>query len=149
MPNWFYYDVNGKKRGPINSAQLRSLVESQVINGDTDIETEDGRKGKVKQVKGLFLTAQQNDFVSVSNNDKKREALRIIGFLGSLFLIIVLFGVFTGFLSEEQYEQDIVLQRIKLQILLEKVQFTLGIIADLVIIVGLPALVFRITPKNK
>lgn len=54
MPNWFYYDVNGKKRGPINSAQLKSLADSQVINRNTDIETEDGRRGKAGQVKGLF-----------------------------------------------------------------------------------------------
>ncbi len=58
MSNWFYYDVNGKKRGPINSAQLRSLAESQVINGDTDIETEDGRKVRAGKIKGLFPLAE-------------------------------------------------------------------------------------------
>lgn len=68
MPNWFYYDVNGKKRGPINSAQLKSLADSQVINRNINIETEDGRKGKAGQIKGLFPTGESYSVQSPSPN---------------------------------------------------------------------------------
>ena len=54
MANWFVYDANGNKHGPVDSARLKKLADTQKINRETIIETETGRKAKASQVKGLF-----------------------------------------------------------------------------------------------
>ena len=57
MPNWFVYDKNGVKRGPISSAQLKKLADTQKISRETIIENEAGRQAKAGKVKGLFTTS--------------------------------------------------------------------------------------------
>ena len=52
--NWFYYDEKNTKHGPVNNKELRKLAESGIISRSTDLETEDGKKGKAWQAKGLF-----------------------------------------------------------------------------------------------
>jgi hypothetical protein len=56
MPNFFYTDAIGRKQGPINDQQLKTLVSEGVIKSHTPLETEDGHKGRAGQVRGLFPT---------------------------------------------------------------------------------------------
>jgi hypothetical protein len=53
MANWFYYDDNEQKQGPIDDRQLTILVTNRTILPETLIETEDGRQTKARKVKGL------------------------------------------------------------------------------------------------
>ena len=62
MPYWFVYDKNGVKRGPISSAQLKTLVESGKINRDTVLETDSGHKGDAGQIRGLFPPTEPSPF---------------------------------------------------------------------------------------
>jgi hypothetical protein len=54
MANFYYYDNNGRKIGPINNAQLKALAVQGVIVPDTQLETDTGHTGKAGQIKGLF-----------------------------------------------------------------------------------------------
>lgn len=54
MPNWFVYDANGTKHGPISSAQLKALANSGKINREMIVENENGQKAKAGQLKGLI-----------------------------------------------------------------------------------------------
>ena len=56
MANWFVYDSQNIKRGPFTSAQLKAFADKGKINPNTAIETENGRKAKAGQVRGLFST---------------------------------------------------------------------------------------------
>ena len=60
MPNWFVYDKNGVKRGPISSAQLKKLADAQKISRETIIENEAGRQAKAGRIKGLFAVSVIN-----------------------------------------------------------------------------------------
>lgn len=74
MPNWFYYADNGEKTGPISSAQLKGLADSQKITPETVIEAEDGRRGRAGQMKGLFSarkTSQTEPTVSHPASDEQ------------------------------------------------------------------------------
>jgi hypothetical protein len=66
MANWFYYDDNGQKQGPIDNAQLKALAEQRVILPETLIETEDGRQGRAGKVKGLFPAAAASNSTAVA-----------------------------------------------------------------------------------
>ena len=60
MADWFYYDIQNSKIGPITSAQLKSLAAKGVINPDTVIETDTGRKSTAGKIQGLvFLPLTQ------------------------------------------------------------------------------------------
>lgn len=50
---WYYYDKDGKQ-GPIEESDLIFLVQSGVIVQGTIIETETGKQGLARDVKGLF-----------------------------------------------------------------------------------------------
>lgn len=54
MSNWFVYDNDGVKKGPVTSAQLKSLANSGKISKDTIIESANGHKGRAGQIKELF-----------------------------------------------------------------------------------------------
>ena len=75
MANWFVYDTNGNKSGPISSSQLKKLADTRRINRETIIETETGRKAKVAQVKGLF-TEKSNSGEAPSAPGKKTSSER-------------------------------------------------------------------------
>lgn len=53
MANWFYYDSNANKLGPINNAQLKILAANGTIRPDTIVEMEDGKSGRAGKIKGL------------------------------------------------------------------------------------------------
>ncbi|MBR5415256.1 MAG: NINE protein [Thermoguttaceae bacterium] len=75
MANWFVYDTNGNKSGPISSSQLKKLADTRRINRETIIETETGRKAKAAQVKGLF-TEKSNSGEAPSAPGKKTSSER-------------------------------------------------------------------------
>ncbi|GHT46135.1 hypothetical protein FACS189454_06790 [Planctomycetales bacterium] len=58
MANFFYYDANGQKQGPITQQELKSLVTQGLITPGTPLETESGHKGKAGQIKGLFPVSE-------------------------------------------------------------------------------------------
>ena len=60
MPDWFYYDQQGQKIGPITDPELRELIDRGLILPDTKLETDSGHTGKARQVPGLFPAAGQN-----------------------------------------------------------------------------------------
>ena len=53
MPNYFYTDANGQRRGPVNDQQLQSLVTQGIITAHTSLETDGGHKGTAGQIPGL------------------------------------------------------------------------------------------------
>ncbi|GHT20806.1 hypothetical protein FACS189419_00620 [Planctomycetales bacterium] len=53
MPNFFYYDANGQKFGPVNDGQLKTLALRGIITPQTQLETESGQKGLAGQIPGL------------------------------------------------------------------------------------------------
>lgn len=73
MANWFVFDANGNKRGPIDSARLKKLADAQKINRETIIETETGRKAKASQVKGLFSESKNPTSVKTPTSVKQEQ----------------------------------------------------------------------------
>ena len=58
MPNFFYFDQNNQKHGPVDDQQLKALAAQGVINPNTPMETDTGHKGTAGQIPGLtFNTA--------------------------------------------------------------------------------------------
>ncbi|GHT18557.1 hypothetical protein FACS1894189_6610 [Planctomycetales bacterium] len=53
MANFFYYDRNGTKRGPIAPQELQDLVVQGIVTPETSLETESGHKGLAGQIPGL------------------------------------------------------------------------------------------------
>jgi hypothetical protein len=53
MANYFYYDSNGVKQGPVSASQLKSLTKFGTIVPNTVIETQDGKQARAENVKGL------------------------------------------------------------------------------------------------
>ena len=54
MPNWYYIDDFGQQQGPVSDSQLKKLAIQGMIQPDTPLETDAGKKGKAGQIKGLF-----------------------------------------------------------------------------------------------
>jgi hypothetical protein len=54
LPNFFYYDEDGTKRGPLTPQQVKDLAARGTITAETVMETDNGYKGKAGQIKGLF-----------------------------------------------------------------------------------------------
>ncbi|MGL4943773.1 MAG: NINE protein [Thermoguttaceae bacterium] len=58
--NFFTFDANGQKQGPVNIQQLQSLVAQGIITTTTPLETDTGHKGTAGQIPGLFTAAHPN-----------------------------------------------------------------------------------------
>lgn len=56
MSQWFYFDKNGQKVGPIDSNSLKKLAEHGTITPDTIVMTETGQSGKAGGIKGLVFS---------------------------------------------------------------------------------------------
>jgi len=57
MPNYFFTDANGSRRGPYDEQQLQTLATQGVISSNTPLETEGGHKGIAGQIPGLKFGA--------------------------------------------------------------------------------------------
>ena len=55
--NYFYFDENGNRNGPVNEQQLKELATQGTINPSTPMETDTGHKGTAGQVPGLNFNA--------------------------------------------------------------------------------------------
>ena len=60
MPNYFFTDANGNKRGPLTPPQVRALAAQGIITPETPMETDGGHKGRAGQLRGLFKTNEQS-----------------------------------------------------------------------------------------
>jgi prepilin-type processing-associated H-X9-DG protein len=57
MANWYFYNNQGQKFGPIDDAQLQALAANGTITSNTLIETEQGNQAKAEKIKGLIFAA--------------------------------------------------------------------------------------------
>ena len=53
MSDWFYYDANGRKIGPVDTATLRMQAKKGVIQRETILENVSGQRGQAGTIKGL------------------------------------------------------------------------------------------------
>jgi hypothetical protein len=53
MANFFYFDQNNQKQGPVTEQQLKELAAQGLISPDTPMEA-DGHQGTAGQIPGLF-----------------------------------------------------------------------------------------------
>jgi len=53
MPNFFYNETNGQKKGPVTEQQLQDLIDQRLIEPNTPLEMEGGHKGMAGQIPGL------------------------------------------------------------------------------------------------
>jgi len=58
MANFFYFDQNNQKLGPVTEEQLKELAAQGAITLHTPMETDTGHQGVAGQIPGLFATAQ-------------------------------------------------------------------------------------------
>ena len=67
MPNYFYTDADGNKRGPYNEQHIQELVTRGLIGVNTPLETDTGHTGVAGQIPGLnFNNAAPHPFSSTS-----------------------------------------------------------------------------------
>ncbi|GHT32101.1 hypothetical protein FACS1894214_3840 [Planctomycetales bacterium] len=64
MANFFYFDGNGTKQGPVSQEQLKSLAQQGGIRPETQLETDGGHRGTANQISGLFPPPEENPFVN-------------------------------------------------------------------------------------
>ena len=86
MPNWYYTDTTGQKRGLINNEQLKALAIRGIITPDTLLETDTGKKGKARQIKGLFPVAQTVPKAPAPVATKSKRLHLIIGIAVALVI---------------------------------------------------------------
>ena len=53
MANYFYFDQNNQKQGPVSTQQLQELAAQGVIGPHTPMETDTGHRGVAGQIPGL------------------------------------------------------------------------------------------------
>jgi hypothetical protein len=64
MTNWYYYDADGQKLGPIRGRDLSAFAKNGTVTPETVVENEQGKKGKAGQVQGLEFPQQSVPSVS-------------------------------------------------------------------------------------
>ena len=78
MPNYFYTDASGQRRGPVDDQQLKTLAGSGVITPKTPLETESGYKGTAGQIPGLKFSSSGVNVNSVPLPfDQTAQAIRV------------------------------------------------------------------------
>jgi len=107
MSNFFYFDQNNQKLGPVTEEQLKELATQGAITPQTPMETDTGHKGVAGQIPGMtFGTAAPNPFAQtppVSQPTSKQDdnfikGAVIGGLVGACISggILVLTGDITG-----------------------------------------------------
>jgi len=114
MPNFFYFDQNNQKCGPVNEQQLKALAVQGVINPNTPLMTDTGHQGLAGQIPGLFA-ATPPPFIAAStpqmpshspqlpSNFTKPKVLIPLGGCGCLTLLL-LFVMIAAFVSRPATE---------------------------------------------
>jgi len=62
MSNFFYFDQNNQKLGPVTEEQLKELAAQGAITAQTPMETDTGHKGVAGQIPGLFPASSKQVF---------------------------------------------------------------------------------------
>lgn len=57
----FYYFVDGERKGPIGTAQLKTFAALGKIDKETEIELEDGRRLPARKIKGIVFKGETQD----------------------------------------------------------------------------------------
>ena len=119
MANWFYYDMQNSKIGPVTSAQLKALAKKGVINPDTVIETDTGRRGTAEKIHGLvFLSPLPETILIMDSPSSLKEsfaqrpsgymqkivAVAITGFAAGLIVMFVFDYIYC---SRESYKKRV------------------------------------------
>ncbi len=61
MAQWFFYDENGYRIGPLDDVTLKNLALDGTLSPDSIVETESGKKAKAESIKGLtFISHDLN-----------------------------------------------------------------------------------------
>ncbi|MCL2710957.1 MAG: SUMF1/EgtB/PvdO family nonheme iron enzyme [Planctomycetaceae bacterium] len=69
MADWYYFNENGEKVGPIRGRDLKQLAQQGTVTPDTRVEDENGRVVLAKNVTGLtFLEATESEMVSFASS---------------------------------------------------------------------------------
>ena len=102
MPNYFYTDTSGNRRGPVTPEALKALASQRIIKPNTPLETDSGKKTLAGQLSGLFNAPPQpaapkpaavNPFTTpLPKNDAAKpqgfQVPNITGFIGSFFSMV-------------------------------------------------------------
>ena len=88
MANWYYYDDNGQKQGPITAAQIYTLLTNGDIFYDTIVESEDGKLKEAMEKIGEFSFLFENPSDSTYAGRSTRE-IPDIGFSHFVTPVIV------------------------------------------------------------
>ncbi len=105
MTNWFYYDANGVKIGPVDNEGMKRLAGIGAVSPDTVIETDSGRKSVAGKIQGLIFsqtpaanleskpvvkeTEKPSPFQLVRDRLKNPVASAIIGFVAGVICMFV------------------------------------------------------------
>ncbi|MDO4628655.1 MAG: hypothetical protein Q4C70_05690 [Planctomycetia bacterium] len=73
MANYYYYDKNNQKIGPMNVATIRNLALSGVVTPDTIIELDSGQVAKAKMFKNLKFGTSTQQGTNVYNEPLVNE----------------------------------------------------------------------------
>jgi len=61
MSNWFYYDSNGLKVGPVTGEQLKGFADEGLVTLGTTVESEEGRFVLAEKMQDLMSDKTQSD----------------------------------------------------------------------------------------
>ncbi|MDR3232512.1 MAG: SUMF1/EgtB/PvdO family nonheme iron enzyme [Planctomycetaceae bacterium] len=105
MANWYYYDNDLQKQGPINDTQVKILAGNGRIRPETIMETETGQQGLAGQIPGLTFLVQ------VQPKRKKGGTAKFL--IGSIAVLAVcgvvawaMFGRKTSEVSEQANQEE-------------------------------------------
>jgi len=99
MTNYFYYDADRQKQGPVSEQQLKELAAEGTITPKTLLETDDGHYEAAGRMPGLFslfglppAQAEQADaFISII------EAIQSVKQIGIAIVVILCFWLFLAY----------------------------------------------------
>ena len=88
MSDFFFTDATGKKQGPINAPQLKTLAERGIITPTTLLETDTGHKGTSGQLCRLFdVTPPQRELGTVSPEQSRNRQIALLAGIPVLLII--------------------------------------------------------------
>ena len=105
MPDFYYTDANGQKRGAFAPQQLKELAARGTITPNTLLETDTGHKGKAGQIKGLFpaapppVTQTVQPKASAPVASKNRRSHLLIGIAVAVVICVIGLATIGAFFS--------------------------------------------------
>jgi hypothetical protein len=84
MANWYYYDVNGKKVGPVTPDAIGELAERGQITPDTIIESESGKSVRAGSVNGAIAIVKEQIFGNPESFRRKRILRTLLDILSDI-----------------------------------------------------------------